>query len=116
MQLGFPRSNIKIHPDTQQGISRELYQLRSEQWGCKVLGAFIGSKEYIKNSLHSKMKGIKSIADLLLNYPNSQARYLIHKHCYNEKINFWLRTQFPDDIYFPLYYQPNYDVCPKNQK
>jgi len=36
MQLGFPRSNIKIHPDTQQGISRELYQLRSEQWGCKV--------------------------------------------------------------------------------
>ena len=25
MQLGFPRSNIKIHPDTQQGISRELY-------------------------------------------------------------------------------------------
>ena len=97
MQLGFPRSNIKIHPDTQQGISRELYQLRSEQWGCKVLGAFIGSKEYIKNSLHSKMKGIKSVADLLLNYPNSQARYLIHKYCYNEKINFWLRAQFPDD-------------------
>ena len=76
MQLGFPRSNIKIHPDTQQGISRELYQLRSEQWGCKVLGAFIGSKEYTKNSLQSKMKGIKSIADLLLNYPNSQSTIL----------------------------------------
>ena len=43
------------------------------------------------------MKGIKSVADLLLNYPNSQARYLIHKYCYNEKINFWLRAQFPDD-------------------
>ena len=97
MQLGFPRSSIKIHPDTQQGISRELYQRRSEQWGCKVLGAFIGSKEFIKNSLQVKMKGIKSVADLLLNYPNSQARYLIHKYCYNEKINYWLRAQFPDD-------------------
>ena len=50
VQLGFPISNIKIHPDTQPGISRQLYQSRSEQWGCKVLGAFIGSKEFIKNS------------------------------------------------------------------
>ena len=97
MQLGFPRSNIKIHPDTQQGISPELYQSRSEKWGCKVLGAFIGSKDYIKNSLNTKMKEIKNVADVLLNYPNSQARYLIHKYCYNEKINFWLRAQFPND-------------------
>ena len=61
------------------------------------VGAYIGSKVYIKNSLDSKMKGIKSVADDLLKYPNSQARYLIHKYCYNEKINFWLRAQFPDD-------------------
>ena len=46
MELGFPMSNIKIHPDTQQGISPDLYQSRLEQWGCKVLGAYIGSKEY----------------------------------------------------------------------
>jgi len=26
MELGFPMSNIKIHPDTQQGISPDLYQ------------------------------------------------------------------------------------------
>ena len=97
MQLGFLRSNIKIHPNTQQDISRELYQSRSEQWGCKVLGAFIGSSEFIKNSLSNKMKAINSVANLLLKYPNSQARYFIHKYCFNEKINYWLRAQFPDD-------------------
>ena len=97
MELGFPMSNIKIHPDTQQGISPDLYQSRLEQWGCEVLGAYIDSKEYIKNSLDSKMKGIKSVADDLLKYPNSQARYYIHKYCFNEKINYWLRNQFPND-------------------
>ena len=97
MELGFPMSNIKIHPDTQQGISPDLYQSRLEQWGCKVLGAYIGSKEYIKNSLDNKMKGIQSVADDLVKYPNSQARYLIHKYCYNQNINYWLRNQFPED-------------------
>ena len=43
------------------------------------------------------MKGIKSVADDLLKYPNSQARYLIHKYCFNQKINYWLRNQFPED-------------------
>ena len=75
----------------------ELYQSRLEQWGCKVLGAYIGSKEYIKNSLDGEMKGIKSVADDLLKYPNSQARYNIHKYCFNQKINYWLRNQFPED-------------------
>ena len=43
------------------------------------------------------MKGIQSVADDLLKYPNSQARYLIHKYCFNQKINYWLRNQFPED-------------------
>ena len=97
VQLGFPISNIKIHPDTQPGISRQLYKSRSETWGCKVLGAFIGTKEFIKNSLSIKINEIKSLSDDLLKYPNSQARYYIHKYCFNEKINYWLRAQFPDD-------------------
>ena len=97
LQFGFLRSNIKIHPNTQQDISRELHQSRSENWGCKVLGAFIGSSEFIKNSLSNKMKAINSVANIMLNYPNSQARFFIHKFCFNEKINYWLRAQFPDD-------------------
>ena len=85
------------HPNTQQNISPELYQSRSEQWGFKVLGAYVGTKEYIKNSLDSKMEVIKNLADTLLKYPNSQARFYILKHCFNQKINYWLRSQFPED-------------------
>ena len=81
-------SNIKIHSNTQQNISPELYLSRSEQWGCKVLGAYVGTKEYIKNSLDSKMEVIKNVADTLIKYTNSQARYYIHKHCFNEKNNY----------------------------
>ena len=64
--LGIPMSNIKIHPNTQQNISPELYQSRLEQWGCKVFGAYVGTKECIKNSLDSKMEVIKNLADILL--------------------------------------------------
>ena len=63
-------------------------QIRSEQWGCKVLGAYVGTKDYVKKSLDSKMEVIKNVADTLIKYPNSQARYYIHKHCFNEKINY----------------------------
>ena len=62
-----------------------------------MLGAYVGTKEYVKKSLDSKMEVIKNVADTLIKYPNSQAMYYIHKHCFNEKINYWLRVQFPED-------------------
>ena len=88
MELGIPMSNNKIHSNTQQNIPMELYQSRLKQWGFKVLGAYVGTKEYIKISLNSKMEVIKRVADILLKYPNSQARFNIHRHCFNEKNNY----------------------------
>ena len=43
------------------------------------------------------MEVIKNVADILLKYPNSQARFNIHRHYFNQKINYWLRSQFPED-------------------
>ena len=96
-QLGIPISNVKVHPNNQQNISLELYNSRLNQWGFKVLGAYVGTTEYIENSLNTKMHNINEVADILLKYPNTQARYNIHRYCFNEKINYWLRTQFPQD-------------------
>ena len=96
-QLGIPISNVKVHPNNQQNISSELYNSRLNQWGFKVLGAYVGTTEYIENSLNTKMHNINEVADILLKYPNTQARYNIHRYCFNEKINYWLRTQFPQD-------------------
>ena len=31
----------------------------------------------------------------MLRYPTVQARYQLHKSCYNAKVNYWLRSQFP---------------------
>ena len=65
-------------------------------WGFKVLGAFVGTDEYVTQALQVKAQSLNSEAEALLRYPNSQARCYLHKYCFNEKINYWLRTQFPD--------------------
>ena len=70
MELGIPLSNIKIQPNTQQNIPPDLYQSRLEQWRFKVLGAYVGTNEYIKNSLNSKIEGMKNLADILLKFPS----------------------------------------------
>ena len=44
-----------------------------------------------------KMEDVKNLADILLKYPNYQARFNIHRYCFNEKINYCIRSQFPKD-------------------
>ena len=57
-----------------------------------MLGAFIGAEEY---ALKSKMNELRRLTDVLLQYPRAQARYYLHKFCYDAKINYWLRTHSP---------------------
>ena len=64
-QLGIPISNVKVHPNNQQNIPLELYNSRLEQWGFKVLGAYVGTTEFIKNSLNTKMDNINEVADCI---------------------------------------------------
>ena len=60
--------------------------------GFKMLGSFVGTDSYVLNALQAK----DEVASTLLRYPNAQARYHFHKFCFNEKINYWMRTQFPE--------------------
>ena len=43
VDLGVPACNIKIHPSCQIGSIHESF--RRDNWGFKVLGAFIGTDE-----------------------------------------------------------------------
>lgn len=52
MELGIPVSNIKIHPNYQEGICPELIRSRQHESSFKVLGAFVGTEDYVKNSLN----------------------------------------------------------------
>ena len=95
MALGLPRENIRIHPDCQPDCSPEVAAKRRFEWGFKILGAFVGTDEFVMASLRPKMEGLRKLARVLLRYPNVQARYLLHKICFNAKINYWMRAQYP---------------------
>ena len=93
--LGLPLENIKIHPDCQPQSPMDLLAKRRVEWGFKILGAFVGTDEYVVASLRPKMDSLRELSQILLRYSNVQARYFLHKICFNGKINYWMRAQYP---------------------
>ena len=51
-RLGLPIDNIKVHPRIinccQPYASSAVLAKRSVQWGCKILGAFVGTDDYVE--------------------------------------------------------------------
>ena len=41
------------------------------------------------------MESLRKLSQILLRYHNVQARYFLHKTCFNAKINYWMRAQYP---------------------
>ena len=72
--LGAPAQNIKTHPDCELGISSALVDKRKAEWGFMMLGAYIGTDEFVMNALQQKMESIRKLTQTLLHYPNVQAR------------------------------------------
>ena len=68
---------------------------RAAEWGFKVLGAFVGTDRFVVKALKQKSEALKGLTDVMLRYPNAQARYHLHKSCYNAKVHYWLRSRFP---------------------
>ena len=93
--LGIPVDNIKIHPDCQSFASPSVLVKRRVEWGFKILGAFVGTDEYVLRQLNNKMNKLHKLTDVLIQYPKVQFRYLLHRHCYDAKVNYWLRAQLP---------------------
>jgi len=87
-----------VHPDCQLDISIALADERRAEWGIKILGAYVGSDEYVVNALRCKMVSIRELTQIMLYYPNAQAKYYLHRFCYNAKINYWTRAQFPKHV------------------
>ena len=83
MVLGLPTENIKIHPDCQSVVTPSVATKRRTEWGCKILGAFVGTDEYVIHELGSKMNRLEKLTDTLLQYPKVQFRYRLHRFCYD---------------------------------
>ena len=74
-------------------VSIALADERRAEWGIKILGAYIGTDEYVLNALRCKMVSIRELTRTMLCYPNVQARYYLHRLCYNAKVNYWMRIE-----------------------
>ena len=72
--LGIPIENSKIHPDCQRDVSADMTTWRRAEWGFKILRAFMGMYEFELNTLRQKVKRIQNLIDVMLRYPNMQAR------------------------------------------
>ena len=92
MNLGVPIENIEVHPQCQSFVSPTVLAKRRIEWGCKILGRFVGTDEYVLHQLNAKMSEINKLTDVLIQYPKSQFRYRLHRFCYDAKVNRWLRT------------------------
>ena len=106
-EVGIPRSNIKIHPACTSSCSSSLAAAREEQFGLKVLGAFVGSSTYVQVNVGSKIPMFCHMADVLIRYPYQQGRFLLHSFSFNSRVNYFLRTQFPvhSKLLITIYYR-----------
>ena len=83
--LGIPTQNIKVRPDCESGVSSFLADKRKTEWELKILGAYVGTDEFVMNASQQKMESIRKLTQTLLCYPNVQAR------CVGEKTR-WLNN------------------------
>ena len=59
---------------------------RRIEWGFKILGAFVGTDDYVLCQLRSKMSKIDRVTDLLIQYPRVQFRYCLPRKSHQQVI------------------------------
>ena len=98
LKLGFKENMIKIHPDSVSFDNKPMdIQERKTAYGVKLLEAFLGDSEYIKNNLTKKMTTLCKEKKNIIKYPHVKNRYLLTKICFIAKFNYIFRTQYPWD-------------------
>ena len=82
------------------------------KYGGKSLGAYIGSREFVKDNLQKKFNILNIEKDNLINHPNRKNRFLLTKYCFIAKLNYIFRTQTPIESEFllPLFNDMQYEI------
>jgi len=89
--IGISEDIIVAHPDN--CLVLEDGKLK---YGMKLLGSFVGSKEFIFSSLRKKVVELKIVTKQLMKYPDLQGRMLLFTKCFQAKPNYLFRTLPPD--------------------
>ena len=86
--LGLDENTIIIHPENDPS-TQNIY-------GCKILGSFIGTDEYIRTQLDIKYEKLAIQAQSLKEFPNKQGQHLILLYCLSAKVNHIQRLHPPE--------------------
>ena len=62
-----------------------MNELRSK-FGAKTLGFYVGSEEFIRNSLQSKLEDLEKEAEKLMSCSDIQQKYVFLRYCFDQKI------------------------------
>ena len=90
INLGFDPNNIRIHSD-----NGGLYI----NHGLKILGAWIGHKDFIQEQLLLKIEELQKIAKKLMDYNDSHTKFLLLIKCFKPITNYLLRTLSPTTVH-----------------
>eukprot|EP01032_Pedospumella_encystans_P018145 gene18145-20665_t len=88
IEVGFKADNVLIHPDNLNNPT----EIDMKSYGVTVLGAFIGSDEYIKQQLSAKLEETRVECEALIAISDLQSRFMLLNWCFKTKIHYWLRT------------------------
>ena len=61
-----------------------------------MLGTYVGHSDYVEANIDTKIPKLQHVAEVLLKYPYQQGRFLLHTYSFNPRINYLLRTHFPE--------------------
>ena len=71
--VGISIDNMIIHPYCQPDAPKDLKTRRRAEWGFKILGAFVGTDQFVIDALNQEMKTFQGLTDVMLRYLSVQA-------------------------------------------
>ena len=91
-RFGMDESIIHIHPDD---VDEDYKFGTACKYGMVMLGAPVGSNEFVQLTLRAQADNLEAVAECLMNVTTKQSRFLLLKYCFCPKIIHVLRTVRP---------------------
>ena len=80
LDLGFHPSIIKVHYDNIADVDERAEAKKT--YGVKLLGCFLGTDEFVRESLENYFRDLVTCAKCLTDYPDLQGRLLMFRYCF----------------------------------
>ena len=97
VDLGISPDIIKIHPDNLRQLTDSPdIEVKSAEYGAKILGAYIGSEAYVTSQFQAKTQELREAAQKICCLKDNQMKCLLLTKCFSHKVTYLQRTHSPD--------------------